>query len=128
MEDHRCEADPLYATTMHLNNFLLRMPGGAFHDSKTYGASGEDRKRTLRQLGFATISDEYSERHLDQTVDQFFATIARVVGEIADIDRVRQLVDECKDIGEPEPELSRILIETYRRLRALGYNHFDLTV
>ena len=123
----------------YLQNFRLVIPDETFPE----GFGGGKRyytellnhwdvtlKSQLKESG----RPKYSEKRLNQTDRKFFQTIDEVIKESGiDRDKIKQLQKKIRTEGDTERQnefimqLYGLTLPVYIQLRALGYQHYDLT-
>ncbi len=141
--DHPEQVTAAYtmATPKFLNNFYEHFPKPTSYSPGYYryfAMHTDGMRRTFRQLlmrmnGYQQeYLQRYSEVRLDQTGAEFYETIDRIVYEIAPdynnlyCDAVKKITIYNESRTLPIA-LTEIYVQVYKRMRALGYTHAELT-
>jgi hypothetical protein len=116
-----------------LNNFYMNFPAPPEYDAYYYRRCCEAigvMKKKFREWAADEIAG-HSEIYINQTGEEFFAALDRVVYEIApDYDELyRKAVEEIGREYEryTVPKgLRPLYVEVYKKMRSLGYTHKEL--
>lgn len=117
-----------------LNNFALRLPGGAYRVNFT--------KADMLNDTYAPTPEEYeesrksgvSEKRMKQTHSSFFAEIDKAIQDSGvdpnHLEELRQvyLSKTGQEAWLAKEEYLHYSIPVYRQLRLMGYTHADLTL
>lgn len=126
--------------TLFINNFAQNLPGGLTRETATKYNAGDTWFTRMHPDSLSPKDREYySQRVQDtevkETFDSFFASVdAAIQREIDEgtitLDELTRIQGESmnakQDKDEKQEALSRYILPVYRRLRMMGYSHFDL--
>lgn len=118
-----------------LNNFwgvVLPEDNGKFisYREKEKYIGQWDKK--LKEVIIPSEQSRYSELRLNQTSEEFYATIDAVIDEVDPNRKIRQLFDELKNVTRMEQRetwqknLEELILPVYARLIAMGYKPEEL--
>lgn len=133
------DANPDKIISGALNNFHAVMPGGRKRKllADVFAVNPNHHEKPLRQKG-ASEADGYSGKRLGETLRDFFTVVDGAAKEIdidlAEIERLNEAADALWNQGkedeaiQTQEQIREKLIPLYKKLRELGYSHYDLVV
>jgi len=127
---------PNAAMAKYLNNFFFRLPDSRFDNNGYYRRvyTVEIRKKSFRELTedfakkhglyFARESSKHSELYLNQSPEEFYATVDSLIEDCGlNLETIQQMHEGTNTMTV----LNDYAFPVYIKLREMGYTHMELT-